>query len=75
MLTFAPDTPCVRCVAARRPVLFSPADAAAARIPGGQYGDPATMADYATFLAVPLSARGGVAGFLVLARTAARPVR
>ncbi len=58
VLVFAAGTPCARCVATGRPVLFSG--------PGG----PGVLAGYTWLMAVPLAARGAVAGFMVLARAA-----
>jgi serine phosphatase RsbU (regulator of sigma subunit) len=71
VVVFASGTPCARCVTAGRPVLFSGPDAAATGVPGGPPGAAAILAGHASFLAVPLAARGVVAGVMVLGRAAA----
>jgi hypothetical protein len=73
VLVFGTDSPSYRAMTARCPVLFDQLDpesaARIARRPGGQE----LAAQYTSFLAVPLVARGTVLGSATFARTAARP--
>lgn len=71
VLVFAPETPGHRAMATAQPVLFEELDTENAqrlRRLGGEL-----LTSYASFLAVPLAARGLVIGCAVFARAAASP--
>jgi hypothetical protein len=71
VIAFAADSPYARCVNSGGPVLFSAPDDQTLELvrPGGR----AVLSGYTSFLAVPLTARDAVTGFLTLARVAGAP--
>jgi len=69
VLVFADGTPCARCVTTGRSVLFSGPDDPTVEPADGRWILPGR----ASFLTVPLAARGVVAGFMVVARAAGAP--
>jgi GAF domain-containing protein len=71
VLVFAPDSPACRAMMTGQPVLFNELDPDSARRlsrPGGE-----VFSSYASFLAMPLAARGTVIGCAVFARAPASP--
>jgi hypothetical protein len=71
VLAFAVDSPYARSLSGGGPEMFGRPDAVTLeRVrPGGR----AILSHYTSFLAVPMAARGGAAGLLVLARAAGEP--
>jgi serine phosphatase RsbU (regulator of sigma subunit) len=71
VLAFAADSPYARSLSGGGPEMFGQPDAATLeRVrPGGR----AILSRYTSFLTVPMAARGGAAGLLVLARAAGEP--
>ena len=68
VVVFGAGTPCARCVTTGSPVLFSGPDGTTIGPSDGHPDRAGIPAGYASFLAVPLAARGVVAGFMVVAR-------
>ncbi len=66
-------TPCFRAMAVSSPVLYDQLDVGTADRIGQRPGGREITARYASFLAVPLVARGAVVGCAAFGRTAARP--
>jgi hypothetical protein len=71
VLVFPPGTPGYRAMATGQPVLFDEVDAESAERLRRESGEMFTS--YASFLAMPLAARGSVIGCAVFARTPASP--
>lgn len=69
VVVFPAGTPAWDCAAAGRTVLFEQPDAGM-RERAGRYSGEQILARYGSFLVTPLTARGGVAGLLLLARVA-----
>jgi hypothetical protein len=70
---FAPETPGCRAMTTGQPVLFDELDAESAERLARHPGAREIAASYASFLAMPLAARGAVIGCAIFARAPASP--
>lgn len=73
VVVFPRSTPMAKAAAGGRPVLFDQPDAGM-RERASRYAGGDILSRYASFLVTPLTARGEVAGLLLLARAAGAPV-
>ena len=73
VVVFAADTPFARCIIGASPVVFGQPDQETVARLSHRSGGDRLLSSYASFLAVPLTAAGQVAGMLLLANPASAP--
>jgi hypothetical protein len=73
VLVFAPETSAYQAMSTGQPVLFAELDTETTKWLHGRPGGREFVDNYASFLAMPLAARGAVIGCAVFARTPASP--
>jgi hypothetical protein len=73
VLVFAPETPAYQAMATGRPVMFDELDTESTEWLRQRPGGLELVAGYASYLAMPLAARGSVIGCAVFARIPASP--